>query len=994
MSSESLAGLEILSSGKAVSIGGRLMGLEDWMGVVESCEETLKSIAGPDSLEKRETYESLAFAYYNSAIRSADNNQFKELLGRAVANYERVARLYFDSPSRESAGQSLRCVAMKAYLQSCLTSRASERKKLLEEAWSLTKDSLRSLEEARGGPEYGITFNMLSITGGLLFYLEWNGQNRKKILEDATSLREQAVTSLLSAGPEELVRGYVKTAEFFGALAEDFQELDAKVRENCDQKAREYLRKALEISEENCYHELTYCLPPACWIILDWDLDQWIARCQAELEYRKKTGEKFAIGWMADWLASFYAEKSGATDDPDARIRFARRSLEYAQEAREEYSVVSATSMRASSFWVESPDPEFFWQTANWEADLVKRRELLEKASKTSAAMFQIAEDSGMPEKASYAHNVYCRILASTAKTQMDLDKARTLLETALDHGSKSLEIDQQIRPFSYRPRSLDLNYIADIESELGQQADAPDRREAFLRKAISHKEEGLTLLIKWVQWYEKRAPYLELHAALGAREYELGNLLVHFYNLTKNEEHLENSLARFEQSIEFLRKRDLASRIAESCWKLAETRDLLGEYSNAADMFEQASEKYRTAAEKIPQLKNLYLDHSTYTQAWSEIERARYHHEREEFAEAANYYRIASKLHNSTDRWNILGPVYLAWSQLEEAEDLSRLAHGEAAIDVLRKASALFVENKQSLEHKMRETDSRAEKQTAVEGMSWSELGSEFCKARRLLEEAKILDQKGDHRASSRRYGQAAETFEKILRNKEVKQGDIDMRFIAKVSRAWEKMTLAECDSSPQLYLAASSLFDEARQLSRNEKPGWLALGHSHFCKALESGISLVERGSLDLTGTIQSHFETAAAYYARAGSQNALECAEASKFLFEALTHMTLANMEEDSAKKAMLYSMAERVLLASADSFMKAGFTGKKEEVLRLVSKASIEKNLALSLTEILHAPSLISSGQSIATDLPRPDSPAGLEWFERAYVHQNVLVRNAL
>lgn len=500
--------------------------------------------------------------------------------------------------------------------------------------------------------------------------------------------------------------------------------------------------------------------------------------------------------------------------------------------------------------------------------------------------------------------------------------------------------------------------------------------------------------MIRWVQWYERRVPYTELYALLGSWEYELGNLLIHLYELTRNEEDLGSSVGCFERSIEFLGKRDLASRIAESYWKVARSHDLLGEYSSAADMFDKASENYRTAAQRIPQLKSLYLDHSTYMQAWSEIERARYDHEHEDFAGAANYYRIASKLHNSTDRWNSLGPIYLAWSHLEEAEDLSRLAHGEEAIQLLREASALFDGSKQFLERELRKRDSQAEKLTVAEGILWSELGSEFCKARRLLEEAKILDRKGDHRASSRRYGQAAETFERISRGQDVKQGDIDLRFIAKVSRAWEKMTLAEYDGSPQLYLAASGLFDEARQLSRNEKAGWLAIGHSHFCKALESGISLVEKGSLDLSGTIQNHFESAASYYAKAGSQHALECAAASKLLFEALTHMTLANKEGDSAKKAMLYSMAERVLLASADSFMKAGFTGKKEEVLRLVSKASIEKSVALSLTEILHAPSLISSRQSIATDLPRPDSPAGLEWFEQAYVHQNVTVRNVL
>ena len=115
--------------------------------------------------------------------------------------------------------------------------------------------------------------------------------------------------------------------------------------------------------------------------------------------------------------------------------------------------------------------------------------------------------------------------------------------------------------------------------------------------------------------------------------------------------------------------------------------------------------------------------------------------------------------------------------------------------------------------------------------------LRHEYCTARITLEEARILDKKGDHYSSSEKYGSAAEQFEKMGQALESEQEQREMKFITTLSKAWQKMTLAEAKSSPALYMEASQLFEQTEEFSPNEKTKMLVLGHSRFCKALEAG-------------------------------------------------------------------------------------------------------------------------------------------------------------
>jgi hypothetical protein len=135
----------------------------------------------------------------------------------------------------------------------------------------------------------------------------------------------------------------------------------------------------------------------------------------------------------------------------------------------------------------------------------------------------------------------------------------------------------------------------------------------------------------------------------------------------------------------------------------------------------------------------------------------------------------------------------------------------------------------------------------------------------------------------------------------------------------------------------------------------------------------------------------ESAATYYLKAGFPKASEYSEATKLLFDAYLHMDDAARESDPERKAKLYTMAEKVLQTSAGSFTRAEHPEKSEQVLGLLEKARKERELAVSLAEVLHAPSIVSTTSSFTTPTPTREQAVGSERFENADIQANLIVR---
>ncbi len=302
-----------------------------------------------------------------------------------------------------------------------------------------------------------------------------------------------------------------------------------------------------------------------------------------------------------------------------------------------------------------------------------------------------------------------------------------------------------------------------------------------------------------------------------------------------------------------------------------------------------------------------------------------------------------------------------------------------------------LFNESKESLQIQLIRIENPEEKLMATNMIKATEIRQKYCKARIAVEEAKILDKKGDHYSSSEKYKSAADNFEKISQALDSEQERREFKLIIGLSRAWQKMTFAEAEASPSLYVEASQLFEQTKDFSPNEKTKMLLLGHSRFCRALEAGTKFADTRNMETYSEAIKSLESAANYYIRAGFPKASEYSEATKLLLDAYLHMDNAAKESDPERKTKLYAMAEKVLQTSAGSFMRAEHPEKREQVLGLLEKIRKERELAISLTEVLHAPSIVSATTSFTTPTPTREEAVGSERFEHADIQANLIIR---
>jgi hypothetical protein len=226
---------------------------------------------------------------------------------------------------------------------------------------------------------------------------------------------------------------------------------------------------------------------------------------------------------------------------------------------------------------------------------------------------------------------------------------------------------------------------------------------------------------------------------------------------------------------------------------------------------------------------------------------------------------------------------------------------------------------------------------------------------------------------------------FEGVLRNLESDHDKKECQLIISLAGAWAIMAQAEAESSPEKYSEAARLFEAAKDIGLSDKSRLIVLGHSRFCSALEVGTRLYDSGDLSLNALVNQHLDSAANYYSKAGLATGAEYVKASKLLFEGYVQMRRANQEASHASKAKLYSIAEKLFEESISSFAKASQPGKAEQVRGLLQRTRDEKNLAVSLNDILHAPDMISSTQAFTTPSPTFEKAVGVEGFENASLH---------
>jgi hypothetical protein len=960
----------------------------EWLGAAESYEKALKLLPENDFLRMGQIYECLGYAFYRAAMQAESQEKFKERMQRAIEVYEKAHGSYEELVKEPKVSMMFRCKAMMKYLGYWLASVPSEKRKLLDECLDLEGKAMEAFLESGNMLEYGKTYNELSLVFLNRFYLEWNGQTAESIVKTGVEWGEKAILALLKLdNPYEIARAHLTLATCLDLFSGRFI-AEPEEREKNRLRVVKYLSETAELSEklgDSYLFGLSHL-----WWGNNTGGGEAVKHFEKTFECGKLARDNFLIACGSDLLAYMTWWKTVAIEDPEKTREMAEKTMRFYDEAQRHYSIMSYASPRAGAMAQPAGYAEYYFYSATWETDPNKKLQFLEKSEKAGIQALKEAEASDMPEPIRTVFHELSRTLEVRANMEQGLAEKRSCLERALKYREKEAEILDQVAPFHYWDQGVSQDRKSGIKALLADVERNPDNKRRLLEDAVLSKEKCMELWNKMMPYYELKGD-ISRFAMLHLCQDAYAKMLTWLYNLTDNPEHLRKAIEALQKAIESASKLGMISRVAESYWKMAHAQDILGEYLRAAESFKHASENYVKAAEKLPQLNDFYQDYAGYMHSWNEIEEAKHHHVEKQYGLAREHYEKAADMHNATQRWKCLSPNYLAWAKLEEAEDLSRKEQAEEAKGLFKQAADLFAEAKKSIQSRLEKIENKDEKEMSISLAKASDVRHEYCLGRIALEEAKILDRQGDHDGSSSKYGSASGNFQRAMDAMERETDRKELKPIVFLCRAWQVMTRAEAEASPEMYEQASRLFEEAKGYSLDEKEKMLALGHSRFCKALEAGTRFEDSRDASLHTLATQHLESAAGYYLKAGFQGASEYARATRLLFDAYVYMDNAMMEKDPEKKAKFYTIAEKVLQTSAGYYKKAEHPEKTEQVTRLLDNVRDEKELAVSLIEVMHAPSVVSATMSFAAPTPTSEEAVGSERFEHADIQANLIIR---
>ncbi len=952
----------------------------EWLKAVKFYEQTLQSKSVAGSLAA-ETWARIGFCYRRASTQAEDPEEFRKIRKLAVEAYKKAAELFGKEATLRDQGRSAQCNAIAEYVRSWLASDSSEKRKMLDQCLLLGRNSLQAFENAGDELSYGKMSNDLLLCLLERLYVVSDWKEMRNVAREGIDLGDKAIRILSKLGNKsELLRAYFTTS---------LQSVHAHA---CMPKRKELMQKSLSNSEkalELCKEvDDPYYAAMSYWAAAFSTL-LFTAKAESSLEYagemlRHAMAERdnflkgvasYTLTFVTNWLIL-------QEGDPDKKKEGHQKIIKYAEDAKQYLQLVSQDFFIAETY---SYYAETYSSLARDAMTSQKeKRALVQKAVEIGREGLEYATRSGSPDSTGTTLHALSKALHFYSTLETQKNEKTKLLQEALVHRNEYVNIAERAFKSNDWVCGVGKNYKGLIKADLAEIETDSDRKQAILLDAVSDMEDGVSRCRIWISSH----PVPTQIAAVGRFEDWYGGILNQLHSLTNNREILDKANKIFGDAAERFKEVNLSSRVAECYWKVARNEDVLGEHQESAKNFENAFAGYKAASQRIPHLVDFYLDYAVYMRAWSEIERAKFAHEHEEYTTAMKHYEKTANLLKPSKQWGYLSTNFLGWSFLEQAEDLSRKETCKEAIDAFRKVIDLFHEAREILRTSLSRIENADEKELAERLIEASEMRREYCLGRIAVEEARILDRQGNHTRSAEEYGSAAETFLDMV-EAGAEQTRKELMPLVYLCQAWQKMMMAEARASPIMYEEAAELFRQAKDFALDERTSLLALAHSSFCKALEAGTEFEITRDVTMYSTIKRHMEAAGSYYLRAGFKTASEYAEATQRLFDAYIYIGNAQKETDLEKGARYYTMAEKVLELSAKSYTGAKHPEKTEQVERLLKKVRQERELAISLGEVLQAPAITSSTASFAMLTPSEETPVGLERFEHADVQAKLV-----
>ena len=946
----------------------------DWLGAINFYKQA-SSLVQKDFKNLAEFRERMGYSFIKAAFQAETNKQFKNRMDKAAEIYEKTVFLHQQSNDDEKEAKIFHSRAMVAFAKGRGSPDIKQRRILIDEWYKLEKEALRIFEKIGNPLSIGRMYNNLSEWSMERQYLESRWLELKNSIIECISYGEKAINVLSNVENEyELTRSYALITYHFG-IATHFKAIDV-YDQSTRQRLSSYHKKAIDLSEKigDAYLQSISAIQ-----IQTGTPQEILEGFKNIVKYGTIAKDNYRIGYGKAFLSAtpFYA----FIEDPDKQREKIKEALQMAKDAYRRLSIIDDYSVRFTAYNASIMASRAL---TDFEPNFEKKKVLLEKTIEVGQENIKKMKGEAVWYSV-VLFLAFSNALFALSEIETNKDTKKYLLQDSLVYRQKLLESMQRTSPLDYWVYSMGYTVYALILVELAKMEIGKQKTQLF-QKAVSSMEKCVQLIEK--DKLETQMAYATIQ--YGLTYYSFGGILEQLYSLTKDKKNINRAIEIYEAAIRHFRKVDLKTRIAESYWQKARLKNHLGNNIESAEDYLIAAENYRLTAEQNTTFKDFYTNHSDYMSAWSEIEKAKHNHKLEEYTQARNHYQKAATLHKKTNLWSYLASNYRAWAQMENAEEYSRKDETQEAMKTFKQTMDYFRRSKETLQAKLEEIDKSDEKQMVENLIKASDFRQSYCQARINIEEAKLFDRNGKYNQSARSYGKATKILSQLIEKTKYEQTVKELKQIIIISKAWQKMAQAEEKTSPKLFIEAAELFEQVHENSTNKKTSLLALGNSSFCKGLAAGARFQRSLNIESHSEAKAQIKNAANYYIKAGFRTASEYANATQRLLDAYLYMNSAERETDPEKSAKYYQMAEKVLKISAQSFMQSKHEEKKTEVHRILETVKEERELAVSLSEVLHAPTFASATSSFTTPTLMDEESAGLERFEHADIQANLIV----
>ena len=957
----------------------------EWMNAASEYKQAVETVLeSGELLRAAKLQERVGYCFHRAAFQANTRDEFVDRLRSAIEVYEAAEAAY--ARLEDGSPWVHRCSATVNYLRHWLAATPSEKGVLMRDWLGKQEEALEGFWSRGEMLEFAKTYAQPQ--HAFEFFHDWAGDPGvlRTGLEKGIKWGEKAVEALSGLDAKaELAACYHSLVVCLGRLRNTFIERPDEIA-GFRGRTQEGIRKQLMLAKEI---DDAYLASRACaesWWQAVASPEQRVEYRRNALTYAQKTQDLLLTNhaYMLFASAGFYEAR--ATDDPDEAMKKLEDARRWVEKVEPMCSILSTYGHRTGGE-IHWPPWGYVWYyllRGGLETDLDMKRDLLDEALDIAGRNLQQARSRWGELSDTRIPWIYGVALSMRSRLEPEAADRKTVLQNAF-----TLIRDSRGSRRGYIGHAEYLDGLADVKAELAALEKNSEKEAELLEEAIAYKGRAL----------ESYALMDVMPAGLDVYRYpisashysEHARLLLRLYSLKKEPIHLERAIPVLEKGIEVAQKTGLVSRAAECYWQLGTIHDALGDLATAGASFQQASQAYLEASQRIPQIKDLYSDYAGYMSAWSTIEQAKRSHNQKRYEEAAQSFDKSAQLLKSTVRWNRLSLNYSAWAQLEKAEGLSRKEDSEEARDAFKQGADLFAEAKRDILINKAETQLGEEQRNAEELAKASDMRREYCLARAVLEDAKVSAGQGNYTSSSEKYGVAADKLEKLMDQADLDSERRELKPIVTLCRAWERMMQAEGRSSPTLYGEASEVFEQVARDAADAQTSLLAQANSYMCKALEAGTRFEATKDPEIFSTAKKHLEAATNQYLRAGFRTESEYPKAMSRLLDAYFYMYQAQVQTDLAKRAQSYQIAENMLQTSAGSYVKGRHPAKAEEVQRVLESVREEREIAQSLSGILSVPTMASATNGFVAPTQSHEQAVGLARFEESEVLANLLPR---